>query len=201
MSHIRRTHPGYFSVTVGLALAWYLGLGVAFSLSAGTSAASSDAYELIVHYVPLSVWGAVYLLLGGILLVTILVPGAPHIIVRYCCGIGLMLTFSWLAFFTIALATGKMDLISVIPAWLLCACVEWAALTEPETGPQHPGPPGERGSAGRRGTTGERGAPGEKGDPGMPGVKGATGARGATGGEGDEGQEGREGRAGRKGRP
>ena len=85
MSGIRRTHPGYFNVTVGLALPWYTGLGIGFTCFHGL-AASARAYSVITEYVPLQTWGIVYLALGLTLLASLLVPRVPHAFVRVCCG-------------------------------------------------------------------------------------------------------------------
>lgn len=137
MSDIRHTHPGYFSVTLGLALPWYIGLGIGFSLYEHTlSGQESRTYDLISAYVPLQAWGAIYLLLGTTLLISLLSKKVPHIYVRICCGLGLMLTTFWFALYIVALATGRMDLIAVMPAWATVACVEWAAFREPQEGPK-----------------------------------------------------------------
>lgn len=118
-----------------MALPWYLGLGLGFLLYEGTlSGRDSKTYALVSAYVPLTAWGVIYLLLGTALLVSLLVKEVPHIYVRICCGIGLMLTTFWFALYTVALVTGRMDLIAVMPAWATVACVEWAAFREPTQG-------------------------------------------------------------------
>lgn len=135
VSDIRRSHPGYFQVTVGLCIA-YTGLGVAFLLTQGSAVADhSETYQLISAYVPLAAWGVAYFLLGLTLAVALFIKGVPHGVVRGCCAAGLMLTTFWLVIFFVALATGRMDLPTVIPMFSLAWLVEFAAIREPENGP------------------------------------------------------------------
>jgi hypothetical protein len=131
MSDIRRTHPGYFRVTLGLSLTWYLGLGIGFVVFHG-EASKSATNRLVEAYVPLLAWGFVYLVLGFILLATIFVRGVPHTVVRVCTGVGLVCTTFWLTTYIISAFQGHLHLVSVIPAWATICLVEWAALTEPE---------------------------------------------------------------------
>jgi hypothetical protein len=178
MSDIRRTHPGYFGVTLGLSLFWYIGLGVGFTFSHGTISARSKVYGLIGAYIPLQAWGVIYLVLGATLLTAILNPRISHQVVRVCCLLGLLLTTFWLALFLYALAAHKMDLISVIPAWLTVALVEWSAFREPERGPMRRGPPGTQGPPGimgEQGVQGETGIQGHEGEQGAPGKTGPDG--------------------------
>ncbi len=135
MSDIRNTHPGYFSVTLGLALLWYIGLGIAFLFVDGSTLQKSETYEVIAAYIPLWVWSIIYLSVGIALLFSISIKGVSHHSVRVCCLVGLILSTFWLGLFVYSLIIGKLDLITVIPAWLLCVCVEWAAMNEPEHGP------------------------------------------------------------------
>lgn len=139
MSDIRRTHPGYFSVTLGLALPWYIGLGVCFTFFGNSKLTSATAYDLISSYVPLWIWGIAYLSIGLGLLAAILIRSVRHETIRILTGIGLALTSAWIVCFVISGVIGQLDAASVIPAWCTVACVEWAAMTEPEHGPKtHP---------------------------------------------------------------
>lgn len=135
MSDIRHTHPGYFQVITGLAIPWYMGLGVGFYIGGSTLVASnSKAYHLIDAYIPLRAWAVIYFALGLALLISASAPSVPHGYVRVCCGIGLTLTIFWLSVWIVALLLGRMDLIAVIPAFTAILFVEFAALREPQMG-------------------------------------------------------------------
>jgi hypothetical protein len=131
MSDIRRTHPGYFRVTLGLALTWYISLG-AGSVIFHAEASRSATNKLVEAYVPLLAWGFIYLALGVALLAAITVRRVPHVVVRVCTGTGLVLSCFWLTTFVISALEGRLHLVSVIPAWATLCLVEWAALNEPE---------------------------------------------------------------------
>lgn len=197
MSNIKRTHPGYYGVATALAVPWYLGLGVSFTFFHGVPV-SADAYKLVAAYVPLHYWGAVYLLLGVALFVASSFPKVDHSYVRIVAGLGLVITSFWIVFFMISVFTNQMDAITVIPAWLTIACIEWAAVKEPELGPQRPGPAGPKGT---RGPVGEQGETGQTGETGQAGSIGDSGAEGQIGVTGDIGPTGEHGATGEKGEP
>lgn len=134
MSDIRRTHPGYFGVTLACALPWYICLGIGFTFFKGKPV-SATAYELVASYVPLQAWGVVYLVLGAALLLACTVPRIPHIYVRVLTGTGFLFTVFWILNFIVSLAVGKLDAVSVIPAWCTIALVELQAIKEPVDGP------------------------------------------------------------------
>lgn len=134
MSDIRRTHPGYFGVTLACALPWYIGLGVGFTFFKGKPV-SASAYELVASYVPLQAWGVAYLTLGLALLIACTIPSVPHTYVRVLTGTGLLFTVFWVINFAVSFAVGKLDVVSVLPAWCTIALVELQAMKEPEDGP------------------------------------------------------------------
>lgn len=131
MSDTRRQHPGYFSVTMALAIPWYLGLGIGFTFAHGKPV-DAEVYQLVSTYVPLQLWGIVYLALGAALILSVTKRDIPHIYVRLVTATGLFVTTFWIISYIAALMIGKMDAITVLPAWLTLACVEWAAVIEPE---------------------------------------------------------------------
>lgn len=135
MSNIRYTHPGYFRVALGLSLTWYTALGVGFTVFHHV-ASQSRTNDLVSHFIPLLVWGLAYLALGLTMIVAILVKRVPHVVVRLCCGIGLVFTSFWLVTYIVTAAQGRLHLVSVIPAWTTMLFMEWAALNEPEHGPR-----------------------------------------------------------------
>jgi len=135
VSDIRRSHQGYFGVSLALAVPWYGGLGVAFIAVHG-GPVDAQAYDLVASYIPLPYWGLIYLTIGVGLLVSILVASVPHMFVRGFIGAGLVVTVLWWVSFVVSLAMGQLDAITVIPAWALAALVEWHASIEPEHGPK-----------------------------------------------------------------
>jgi hypothetical protein len=135
VSGIRSTHPGYYKVTFGLSVTWYIALGTSFILL-GHGVQAATTYKIVSAYVPLPIWGAAYLVLGGFLLTAILIRSVPHTIVRICCGVGLGLTAFWLIAFVVTLAVGKLHGVMLIPALATIGLTEWATITEPENGPK-----------------------------------------------------------------
>lgn len=134
MSDTRRTHPGYFRVGLGIALLWYLALGLGLIIFHHT-AATSPTTHLVQNYIPLLAWGIVYTALGIVLAVTVLVRRIPHQLARICLAIGLVCTMFWLVCYIVSAGEGKLHLISVIPAWATILAIECAAFIEPQGGP------------------------------------------------------------------
>lgn len=132
MSDIRRTHPGLYGVTLAVALPWYGGLGLGFALFPNSELTSARSYEFVASYVPLAVWGWLYLTLSVLLILASTVPRVPQRYVRICIGTGLAFTNFWIFCFIASLFLGQLDAVSVIPAWAAIALVEWRALSEPE---------------------------------------------------------------------
>lgn len=135
MSESRKVHPGLFRVVIGLAIPWYIGLGIGFTFFTGTKLTSATTYDLVSKHIPLQFWGGSYLMLGTAMCIATLVPKIPHFYVKLLSGIGLVMTTTWIATFIFSIFLDKLDTISVLPAWTMIAMVEWAALNEPYRGP------------------------------------------------------------------
>ena len=131
MSNIRRTHPGYYRVTMAYALLWYCGLGVTFLLLPERDTLIGT-YDVITALLPVWEWGVLYITIGVTLAVTASIPTVPHSYVRACLSLGFVLGVFWVIALLIAAFDGQTGAFTRLPAWTTLSVIGYAALIEPE---------------------------------------------------------------------
>lgn len=124
-------HPNLFKSILGIGLA-DIGFGLVFKF-APYEYVSAPHYQIIRELMPIQLWGTLFCLVGGLVLLSLFYGN--HRFTRYALSLGTVMACMSATALAIAAYVGRLNAITILVAWLFIAWIHYINSIEPPSNP------------------------------------------------------------------